>query len=269
MSNVVRPEIGPRLDNRTALVTGAGQGLGRAIALCFARSGADVVVNDLDGERAAQTVGEIAAEGGTALAVPGDVSSEFDVERLVGAAVERFGRLDIACNNAIPPVRLGPMHELDVDDARALAAVAMLGTAICLKHQIRTMRTGGGGSIVNISSTASVRGQESTGFYAGCKAAIEAMTRVAAGENGRFQIRVNAVQAGGMMTPALRQILEGSEGARERIEGGVPLGHVAEPDEVADVALFLASDLARYVTGAVVTADGGGMLHASSMPVRG
>lgn len=251
------------LSNKTVVVTGAGRGLGRSIALRLASAGANVVVNDIDPETARRTADEIENAGASSHVFVGDISVEQDVASLIASAVKHFGRLDLACNNAVPEVALGEMSALDVDAARGLSAVALLGTAMCLKHELLAMQERGG-AIVNISSTASIRGQMRTGFYAACKAGIEAMTRVAANENGRNGIRVNAIQAGGMLTPALADQIAGSEARKALLGARVPLGRLAEPDEVADVVLFLLSDLARYVTGAVVAADGGGLLHSDN-----
>jgi NAD(P)-dependent dehydrogenase (short-subunit alcohol dehydrogenase family) len=251
---------------RVGLVTGAGQGLGRAVAERLAAAGAVVVVNDIDEGRAGATVEAITAAGGIALAAPGDVAVEDDVERCVSVAEAEHGPLDFACNNAVPAVRLQPVDQLDLSYMQRLVAVALVGTALCLKHEVRAMRRGGGGSIVSISSTAQLRGQAGATVYAGCKAGIEAMTRVAANEVGPDGIRVNAVRAGGMLTPALLEAMGGSPTIKQHMEAAVPLRRVAEPDEVADVVLFLTSDLSRYVTGSVVTADGGGLLHPSRLP---
>jgi NAD(P)-dependent dehydrogenase (short-subunit alcohol dehydrogenase family) len=255
-------DVGTRqlLAGKTAIVTGAGRGLGKAIALRLCAAGANVAVNDIDPDTAAQTADEIRSLGGDARCVVGDIADEGSVEAMVATAVSEFGRLDLACNNALPEIRLSKLSELDVDYARSLMSVALLGTAICLKHEIAAMQDHGG-AIVNISSTASVRGQRKTGFYAACKAGIEAMTRVAANENASNGLRVNAIQAGGMLTPALTEMFLRSEERRRQMSERVPLGRLADPEEVADVALFLLSDLARYVTGTVVTADGGGLLH--------
>jgi 3-oxoacyl-[acyl-carrier protein] reductase len=252
------------LDGQAGLVTGAAQGLGQAIAVRLAGAGAKVIVNDINGAGAEDTVSLIHRAGGTAVACPGDISVEDDVVRMVGAVSAEFGVIDFACNNAIPAVEMQRIEDLDHGYARKLADVILVGTALCMKHELRALKDRGG-AVVNISSTAHLRGQENTGFYAGCKAGIEALTRVAANESGGFGIRVNAVQAGAMLTPALRQLLDADEGVRERVEGGVPLGRIGEPDEIAGVVLFLLSDLASYLTGAVVTADGGGLLHGSSL----
>jgi NAD(P)-dependent dehydrogenase (short-subunit alcohol dehydrogenase family) len=252
---------GALLVEKSAIVTGAGRGLGRAVALRLASQGAKVVVNDIDPQTAARTVQEIVSAGGKAVACVGDISVESDVETMVRTAIDSYGRLDVACNNALPEVHLAEMADLDVADARMMMSVTLLGTAMCLKHEILAIRDHGG-AIVNISSTASARGQRKTGFYAACKAGIEAMTRAAASENGRNGLRINAIQAGGMLTPALTELFAISEERRTEIGDKVPLGRLAEPEEVANVALFLLSDLASYVTGAVFTADGGGLLHA-------
>jgi len=252
--------IAQLVSGKTALVTGAGRGLGKAIASRLSAAGANVVVNDIDSVTAAQTVAEIVDGGGSACVAVADIGDEDAVQAMVATAVSTYGRLDLACNNALPEVRLSEMRDLDVDYARSLMSVALLGTAMCLKYEIAAMQERGG-AIVNISSTASVRGQKRTGFYAACKAGIEAMTRVAANENARKQLRVNAIQAGGMLTPALTEMFLKSDERRREMNARVPLGRIADPEDVADVALFLLSDLARYVTGTVVAADGGGLLH--------
>jgi 3-oxoacyl-[acyl-carrier protein] reductase len=257
---------GSLMVGRAGLVTGAGRGLGRAIALSLASAGARVAVNDLDPATADETVELLEAAGGSGLAIAGDISIDADVEGCVAVTVEQFGSLDFACNNAVGVVQHQPLDEIDVGDARRMIDVALLGTAICLKHEVRAMRAGSvGGSIVNVSSTSHRRGQVGTGMYSACKAGIEALTRVAANENGAAGIRVNAVAPGGMLTPALLAVLDAAPGARARVESGVPLGRIAEPNEVADAVLFLCSDLARYITGSVVTADGGGLLHTSGL----
>jgi NAD(P)-dependent dehydrogenase (short-subunit alcohol dehydrogenase family) len=255
---------GALLEGRVGLVTGAGRGLGRAIAQAFAAAACRVAVLDIDLETAQQTVEQLTEQGADAFAVGVDISSEPEVREAVAAVVDRFGALDVACNNAVGLVDTQMIHEFDVDDARRMIDVALLGTALCLKHELRVMRAHGGGAIVNIVSTAPHRGQRGNGIYGACKVGIEALTKVAANENGPDGIRVNAVAAGGMLTPALQEVLDAVPGSKQRVENAVPLRHIADPAEVADVALFLASDLARYVTGAVLFADGGGILHGSS-----
>jgi NAD(P)-dependent dehydrogenase (short-subunit alcohol dehydrogenase family) len=254
------------MSGRAGLVTGAGRGLGRAVALTLAAAGARVAVNDIDATAAEETVDLLVAAGATAVAIAGDVSVEADVARGVAATVERFGTLDFACNNAIGQVPQQLVAEIDIDDARRMIDVALLGTALCLKHELQAMRSAGtGGAVVNVSSTAHRRGQVGTGMYSACKAGIEALTRVAANESGSAGIRVNAVAAGAMLTPAFLEVLEEAPGARARVESGIPLGRIAEPSEVADAVMFLCSDLARFTTGDVITVDGGGLLHISGL----
>ena len=252
------------LEGRVGLVTGAGRGLGRAIAQAFAGAGCRVAVLDVDRDTAHETTELLRAAGADAIAMGVDIGVEQEVQDALGAVVEHFGRLDVACNNAVGLVDTQMLHEFDVDDARRMIDVALLGTALCLKHELVTMRAGGGGAIVNIVSTAPHRGQRGNGIYGACKAGIEALTRVAANENGAAGIRVNAVAAGAMLTPALQEILDAVPGSQQQIEAKVPVRHIADPAEVADTVLFLASDLARYVTGAVLFADGGGILHGSA-----
>ena len=252
------------LEGRAGLVTGSGRGLGRAIAQAFAAAGCRVAVLDVDRETAEETAELLRASGSDAVAVGVDIGVEREVQEAVSVVVDRFGRLDVACNNAVGLVDTQMLHEFDVDDARRMIDVALLGTALCLKHELAVMREGDGGAIVNIVSTAPHRGQRGNGIYGACKVGIEALTRVAANENGPVGIRVNAVAAGAMLTPALQQILDAVPGSQQQIERTVPVRHIADPSEVADAALFLVSDLARYVTGAVLFADGGGILHGSA-----
>jgi len=221
-------------------------------------------VLDVDRDTAQETTELLTANGADAVAIGVDIGVEREVQEAVGAVVERFGRVDVACNNAVGPVDTQMLHEFDLDDARRMIDVALLGTALCLKHELVAMRERDGGAIVNIVSTAPHRGQRGNGIYGACKVGIEALTRVAANENGPAGIRVNAIAAGAMLTPALQEILDAVPGSQQRIENTVPVRHIADPAEVADAALFLASDLSRYVTGAVLFADGGGILHGSA-----
>jgi NAD(P)-dependent dehydrogenase (short-subunit alcohol dehydrogenase family) len=254
------------MSGRAGLVTGAGRGLGRAIALTLAAAGAQVAVNDIDPTAAGETVDLLRAGDATTVAIVGDIAVEADVARCVATTVAQFGKLDYACNNAIGLVPHQLVADIDIDDARRMVDIALLGTALCLKHELQAMRgTGTGGAVVNVSSTSHRRGQVGTGMYSACKAGIEALTRIAANENGAAGIRVNAVAAGAMLTPALLEVLAATPGARERVESGIPLGRVAEPSEVADAVMFLCSDLARFTTGEVVTVDGGGLLHTSGL----
>ena len=252
------------LAGRAGLVTGAGRGLGRALAQSFAAAGCRVAALDVDPDTADETAELVTATGAEAIAVGVDIGVETEVRRAVASVVEHFGALDVAVNNAVGPVDHQMLHEFDFDDARRMIDVALLGTALCIKHELVAMREGRGGAIVNVASTAPHRGQRGNGIYGACKVGIEALTRVAANENGSAGIRVNAVAAGAMLTPALQELLDAVPGSQARIEATVPLRHVADPAEVADAALFLASDLARYVTGTVLFADGGGILHGSA-----
>ena len=249
---------------RSGIVTGAGRGLGRAIALCLARSGAQVAVFDIDAATAQETAQLVEDSGSKAIAVPVDISVEEDVEQGIAAAVDAFGQLSFACNNAVGEVVREPLVEMTLDVTRRMVDIALVGTALCLKHELRHLLQGvGDRSIVNISSTAPLRGENGCGIYAACKAGIEGMTRVAANESGSNGVRVNALACGGMLTPALEAWLDSMPGSRELVESRLALGRIAPPEDVADSALFLCSSLARYITGTTLIADGGGMLHTS------
>jgi NAD(P)-dependent dehydrogenase (short-subunit alcohol dehydrogenase family) len=258
----------PLLAGRAGLVTGAGRGLGRAVAIAFAGAGCRLGVLDVDDTTVRDTAAVIADMGCEAVPITADVSVEGDVQRAVATVVEAFGTFDVACNNAVGPVDFEPIEQFDVGRARAMIDVALLGTALCMKHEIRAMRRSDRSAIVNITSTAPHRGQRGNGIYGACKLGIEGLTRVAANEAADGGVRVNAVCAGAMLTPALRDALDAAPGSQEHVAAGIPLGRIAEPEEVADTALFLCSDLARYVTGAILLADGGGLLHGGALGPR-
>ncbi len=248
-----------RLRDKVAIVTGAGSGIGRAVAVAFGREGAKVLVSDsrTDGGGEA-TVTAIQAEGGEALYVAADVSKEDDVIRLVRAAVDRFGRLDVMVNNA-GVMRVGPVTELTEADFDLVTSVNQKGTFFGIKHAARAMMKTGGGSIINTSSIAADHGQHGGVVYAATKGAILSMTLTAASELAEYGIRVNAVQPGAISTGILA-----ASGVREtpdraaRIEQGTPLGHRRGlPEEVAPLYVYLASDESGFVTGQKLAVDGG------------
>jgi NAD(P)-dependent dehydrogenase (short-subunit alcohol dehydrogenase family) len=248
------------LKGKTALVTGAGRGLGRACANLLAREGARVVVAELDpatGEDAAHVIRE---GGGEAAFVRADVASSEDVQAMVAFAVETFGGLDCAINNAMRSMDRTPLAEISREDWDKTAAVNITGTFLCMKYEIRAMLAASGGAIVNIGSGRENTGQPGLSWYLAAKQALYGMTKCAALDYGEKGIRINAVAPGPMWTPALRETAEKRPGHLDAHIAQVPLRRISEPEEVAEAAVWLCSPAAGYVTGATLSADGGYVL---------
>ena len=244
-----------RLKGKVALITGAGSGIGRAIALRFAAEGAAVVVNDLVADAAQRTAKEIEAASGRAQPFPADVADPRQVEALVREATTRFGRLDVLVNNAAA-VLPGPVESLSDEAWRRTQSVTLDGVFYGMRAAIPVMAAQGGGAIVNISSGAAVAGEPGLGAYGAAKAAIVNLTKTAAVENAARGIRINTILPGPIETPPLLAAVEAT-GGRAGWERQIPCGRLGLPEEMAAVALFLASDDASYVHGAALIADGG------------
>ncbi len=238
------------------LITGALAGIGRATALAFARQGARVVVSGRRDEVGADLVRELRELGAEAEFIRADVRVEADVEALVGGAVARFGRLDVAVNNAGTEGRSGPLTEQTADDYAAVFDTNVLGTVLSLKHELRAMREQGSGAIVNLSSTLGHRGAPNASMYVASKHAVEGLTRTAALEGAALGIRVNAVAPGPVETQMLAR-LAGSDERKAALVAGVPMQRVGTPDEIAQAIVWLASDQAGFLTGQVIDVNGG------------
>ena len=242
------------LDGKSAIVTGAGRGIGRGIALGLAEAGARVAILERDADTAARTVGEITDRGGDALMVPGDVRERANCEAIVARAVETFGGVDVLVNNA-QQVPMGPLDTCTDDDlyiaweSGTLAAFRLM--QLC--HPLMTER--GGGSIVNLASGAGTEGLPGLGAYAVAKEGIRALTKVAMREWGVDKVRVNTV-CPWARTDYWDGLTEREQQARVRHN---PLRRIGEPEEVAAVVVFLASDAGSYVTGQTIHVDGGNM----------
>jgi NAD(P)-dependent dehydrogenase (short-subunit alcohol dehydrogenase family) len=242
------------LADKVAIVTAAGSGIGEAAAIAFAREGAKVVVADIDPKGGESTVSQIKQNGGEAIFVQVDVSSEDDVVRMVDSAVKTYGRLDCAFNNAGVGNKPAITTELTEADWHRVLNINLIGTWLCMKHQIPHMLKIGG-AIVNTSSNAGLRGLEGMGPYVAAKAGVLGLTRTAALEYASQSIRVNAICPGLINSPHIRQ--GGRDGVDWSKRVKLPMGRPGEPAEVGELAAWLCSPLASYINGQSISADGG------------
>ncbi|HZH70668.1 MAG TPA: glucose 1-dehydrogenase [Flavobacteriaceae bacterium] len=248
-----------KLKNKVAIITGAAMGMGRATAELFAEHGAKVVVADFNAEAGNEVVEYINAKGGTAAFVKVDISESKQVEAMVKFAVNTFGRLDIAINNAALKPDNNSFQDLDEEYWDKLQAVDLKGTALSMKYEIRQfIAQGGGGSIVNISSINAFKPTTGNPAYQAFKHGVEGLTKAAAYEYGIQGIRINSVAPGAIRTPMLSTSLK-SLGLTEAdiIPSMSLIGRLGEPREVAQGSLFLSSDEASYVHGTVLHVGGG------------
>ncbi len=244
-----------RTKDRVALVTGSGQGLGKAIAMVLAREGAKLAVNDVkfNEQQAMETVQEIRAVGVEAELFLADVSCETEVNGLVQKVIERFGHIDILVNNA-GINRDGMVHKGDKANWDAVMAVNLSGPFLTTKAVLPSMRQQGYGRIVNVSSYTARTGVVGTGYYATAKTGLIGLTKITAAENAGKGITVNAVAPGYIKTAMM---LKYPEETLNSLIKKIPVGRLAEPEEIAEAVLFLADDKSGYVTGSVLDINGG------------
>ncbi len=248
-----------RLLNKVAIITGAGSGIGRAAAILFAAEGASVVVVDIAVDAGKDTVSQITAQGGSALFVPTDLRCAEQVERLVQQAITRYGKIDILYNNAGINLKATVTDTSEQDWDRVME-VNVKGVYLTCRFVIPEMMRNGGGCIINTASAAAIVGLRGLAAYTASKAAVLGLTRNIALDYADYNIRANALCPGVTATDMTLRIIESQPDplkARERYDRGRPLGRMADPDEIARAALFLASEESSFMTGAPLVVDGG------------
>ena len=238
------------------LITGALTGIGRATALAFAREGARLVVSGRREEEGRKLAAELEELGAEAEFVRSDVRHEAEIRSLVDKSVARFGRLDVAVNNAGTEGTPGPLTEQTAETYAATFDTNVLGTLLSMKHELRVMVPQGHGSIVNVSSTYGRSGAAGASVYVASKHAVEGLTKAAALEVAESGVRVNVVAPGPIETGMLNRFT-GTAEKKAALVGGVPVKRVGKPEEIAQAILFVASDKASFMTGASIAVDGG------------
>ena len=246
-----------RFDGKVAFVTGATTGIGRATALAFAREGAAVAVADIRFDGAQETARQIEADGGQALAVACDVSRAEDVDAALAAVVERFGRLDVAFNNAGVEQPRKPITEVADDEFDRLVAVNLRGVFLTMRREVELMLAGGGGAIVNTSSGAGVKAFRDQAAYAATKHGVIGLTTSAALEVADRGVRINAVCPGIVDTAMMGRVTGGTDEGYAAVIAQEPIGRMGRPEEIAAAVLWLCSDDAAFTVGHAMVVDGG------------
>ena len=244
------------MNSPVVLITGALTGIGRATALAFAKDGAQIVVSGRRETEGTALEAELRSLGAEAAFIRADVRDEEEVRSLVDQTVARFGRIDAAINAAGTEGQPGPVIDQTAESYAATFNTNVLGTLLSMKHELRAMQAQGRGSIVNISSTYGHEGAAGASVYVASKHAVEGMTKSAALEAASSGVRINAVAPGPTETGMLNRFTRTAE-RKAALLKTVPLGRVGEPDEIARAVVFLASDKASFVTGQILSADGG------------
>jgi NAD(P)-dependent dehydrogenase (short-subunit alcohol dehydrogenase family) len=244
------------MDSPIVLITGALTGIGRQTALAFAGTGAKVVISGRRDDAGQAVLAELKALGAEAEFIRVDVRNDDEVRSLVDQTVARFGRLDVAVNNAGTEGKPGPVIEQTAETYAATFDTNVLGTLLSMKHELRVMQAQGSGSIINLSSTMGHRGAPGASIYTASKHAVEGLTKSAALEAAPYGVRVNAVAPGPIDTEMLTRFT-GTDDRKAAQMAGVPLKRLGQPHEIADAILFLASEHATFITGQIIDVNGG------------
>src|SRR6202789_4212691 len=247
-----------QLSGKVAVITGAASGMGKAAAILFAREGAHVVLADLNVPGGEEAAGLASAAGGRCVFQRADVSSEDEIQALVGRALSEFGRLDVTFNNAGIGGAVGSLEGIAVEDWDRTQAVCLRGVFLGIKHAIAPMRAQGGGAIVSTASIAGIDGYPGLHAYCAAKAGVVNLTRSASIEFAADRIRINCIAPGGVSTPILGGGANYNKAATDAaLVNAQPLPIAGQPEDIAQAALFLASDAARFITGHCLVVDGG------------
>jgi len=249
-----------RLKNRVAIVTGAASGIGKAIAAAISREGASVVIADINMEGSEKTARAISKSGGKALPIKTDISKEAEVQQMVERTIAQFGRVDILVNNAAflgSSLHQRPFVNTQMAEWKAEIDVTFIGTLLCCKTVVAPMLKQKSGRIISISSDAGKMGIPKMAIYSACKAGIAGFSRTLAQELAADGITVNCISPGPIETRTVTEILKKSPGQREAWVANVPMRRLGEPEDIASMVVFLASDEARYITGQDYSVDGG------------
>jgi NAD(P)-dependent dehydrogenase (short-subunit alcohol dehydrogenase family) len=244
------------MSHPVVLITGALAGIGRATALAFAKEGARLVVSGRRDDAGEKLVAELRGLGTEAEFIRADVRHEADVQNLVDKTVARFGRLDVAVNNAGTEGKPGPVTEQTAESYAATFDTNVLGVILSMKHELRIMQAQGSGSIVNLSSTMGHRGAPGASIYTASKHAVEGLTKSAALEAAAFGVRVNAVAPGPVETEMLTRFT-GNADRKAGLVAGIPLKRAGRPEEIADAIVFASSDKASFISGQIIAVNGG------------
>jgi NAD(P)-dependent dehydrogenase (short-subunit alcohol dehydrogenase family) len=247
----------PQFIGKVALVTGAASGIGRATALAFARHGAKVVVSDVDDAAGEETVALVRAQNTDALFVHADVSRRSAVEALITTAAQMYGRIDFAFNNAGVSGARAMMADYSEESWDRVIGINLKGVWLCMKYELQQMLRQGGGVIVNTSSTAGQTGSRGVGAYVASKHGVIGLTKAAALEYARQNIRVNAILPGTIHTHLIDEFTRGNEQMLQEFAEGEPIGRLGRPEEVANAVIWLCSAESSFVTGATLAVDGG------------
>lgn len=243
-------------DGKVALVTGASSGIGRSTAILYAKYGAHVVVSDVDAHGGEETVEMINQAEGKAIFVRTDVSKFDECQSLVQQTMDRFGRLDFACNNAGIGGESNPVAEMSEEAWNRVISINLSGVFYCMHHEIKAMLQNGGGSIVNMSSILGQVGFAGSSAYVSTKHGILGLTRTAALEYSKAGVRVNAVGPAFILTPMIQGITA-DPNVEKMLVAAHPIGRLGQPEEVAELVIWLSSDKASFVSGGYYPVDGG------------